>query len=162
MNRLMISKNPIFHQNEISTHQTLIPHLFPSSVSNFQQTDSLSITKLAAGNQDFFHPSGLPSLEFFLPEGTLLIHYAFLISGFFSISRNNSTLWVPAICLIICYNRSLSRFCFCFDRNYVLQETHLLSLCSCFLRGHTSLVSSGARENTGSLHGLSLSLSLAL
>ncbi|KAJ6706435.1 RIBOSOMAL PROTEIN L34 [Salix purpurea] len=69
MNRLMISRNPIFHQNEISTHQTLIPHLFPSSVSNFQQTDSLSITKLAAGNQDFFHPSGLPSLEFFLPEG---------------------------------------------------------------------------------------------
>ncbi|KAJ6696308.1 MITOCHONDRIAL RIBOSOMAL PROTEIN 34 FAMILY MEMBER [Salix koriyanagi] len=69
MNRLMISRNPVFHQNEISTHQTLIPHLFPSSVSNFQQTDSLSITKLAAGNQDFFHPSGLPSLEFFLPEG---------------------------------------------------------------------------------------------
>ncbi|KAF9685149.1 hypothetical protein SADUNF_Sadunf03G0024400 [Salix dunnii] len=69
MNRLMISKNPIFHQNEISTHQTLIPHLFPSSVSNFQQTDFLSITKLAVGNQDFLHPSGLPSLEFFLPEG---------------------------------------------------------------------------------------------
>ncbi|KAG5248620.1 54S ribosomal protein [Salix suchowensis] len=69
MNRLMISRNPVFHQNEISTHQTLIPHLFPSSVSNFQQTDSLSITKLAAGSQDFFHPSGLPSLEFFLPEG---------------------------------------------------------------------------------------------
>ncbi|KAL3598308.1 hypothetical protein D5086_006226 [Populus alba] len=69
MNRLMISKNPIFHQNAISTHQTLTPHLFPSSVSNFQQTDFLSITKLAVANQDFLHPSGLPSLEFFLPDG---------------------------------------------------------------------------------------------
>jgi large subunit ribosomal protein L34 len=91
MNRLMISKNPIFHQNAISTHQTLTPHLFPSSVSNFQQTDFLSITKLAVANQDFLHPSGLPSLEFFLPDGTLLIYYAFLIYGFFSSSRNNFT-----------------------------------------------------------------------
>ncbi|KAJ6389553.1 hypothetical protein OIU77_027804 [Salix suchowensis] len=100
MNRLMISKNPVFHQNEISTHQTLIPHLFPSSVSNFQQTDSLSITKLAAGKV---------KTSFILPVSPL----------------SNSS--CP-------------------------KETHLLSLCSCFLRGRTSLVSSGARENTGSLH----------
>jgi hypothetical protein len=37
------------------------------------------------------HPSGLPSLEFFLPDGTLLIYHAFLIYGFFSSSRNNFT-----------------------------------------------------------------------
>jgi hypothetical protein len=91
MNRLIISKNPILHPNAVSTHQTLTPHLFPSSVSNFQPTDFLSITKLAVANQDFLHPSGLPSLEFFLPDGTLLIYYAFLIYGFFSSSRNNFT-----------------------------------------------------------------------
>ncbi|KAJ6416008.1 hypothetical protein OIU84_004745 [Salix udensis] len=72
MNRLMISKNPIFHQNEISTHQTLFPHLFPSSVSNFQQTDSLSITKLAAGNQDFISSFRSPLSRILLARRRLI------------------------------------------------------------------------------------------
>ncbi|CAK7356878.1 unnamed protein product [Dovyalis caffra] len=72
-NRLLILKNPIIHQNTNSTHQTVNPHPFPS-LSNFRltslhlpQTDALSITKVA--NEGFLHPCGLPSLEFFLPDG---------------------------------------------------------------------------------------------
>ncbi|XP_015576095.1 uncharacterized protein LOC8284710 [Ricinus communis] len=65
MNR-MINRQILAHSLEIT------PQLFPS-ISKFQnslhfpQNDTLSITRLS--NEGFLHPSGLPSLRFFLPDG---------------------------------------------------------------------------------------------
>ncbi|KAJ0007555.1 hypothetical protein Pint_28967 [Pistacia integerrima] len=68
LNRL-VSKSPLLHQPN-TTHN---PHVFPS-LSKIQtslhlppQNDAFSLSKLSS--QAFVHPSGLPSLEFFLPEG---------------------------------------------------------------------------------------------
>lgn len=66
-----VSKTPLLHQpNTIQN-----PHLFPS-LSKIQtslhlppQNNAFSLSKLSS--QDFLHPYGLPSVEFFLPNGTL-------------------------------------------------------------------------------------------
>ncbi|OAY36488.1 uncharacterized protein LOC110625940 [Manihot esculenta] len=77
MNRFFLS-NPILHQNPNPNSQLLsrgfeiTPRLFPS-LSKFQtslhltQNDAHSFNKLS--NEEFFHPCGLPSLRFFLPDG---------------------------------------------------------------------------------------------
>ncbi|XP_044487054.1 uncharacterized protein LOC123212081 [Mangifera indica] len=68
LNRL-VSKKPLLHQSNTTTD----PHLFPSltkvhtSVHLPPQNDASSLLKLSS--QALLHPSGLPSLEFFLPEG---------------------------------------------------------------------------------------------
>ncbi|XP_058006681.1 uncharacterized protein LOC110634076 isoform X2 [Hevea brasiliensis] len=77
MNRMFLS-NPILHQNpkanaQIVSHSFQItPQLFPSPSKlqtsyDLPQNDAHSVNKLA--KEEFFHPFGLPSLRFFLPDG---------------------------------------------------------------------------------------------
>ncbi|OAY53162.1 uncharacterized protein LOC110613020 [Manihot esculenta] len=77
MNRMFLS-NPILHQNAnvnaqfVSHSFEITPQLFPT-LSKLQtsihlpQNDAHSVTRLS--KEEFFHPCGLPSLRFFLPDG---------------------------------------------------------------------------------------------
>uniref|UniRef100_A0A2P2JNG0 Uncharacterized protein MANES_04G140700 n=1 Tax=Rhizophora mucronata TaxID=61149 RepID=A0A2P2JNG0_RHIMU len=82
MNRMVLSK-PNFYRNTYSNTQIvsqnfeITPQIFPSfskmeTFLHFPQNNADS-TKTAASNLGFLPPCGLPSLRFFLPDGTLCV-----------------------------------------------------------------------------------------
>lgn len=138
MNRFFLS-NPILHQNPNPNSQLLsrgfeiTPRLFPS-LSKFQtslhltQNDAHSFNKLS--NEEFFHPCGLPSLRFFLPDGTLsLSHirtyaytfrrkahcFSFLLLDCTWLAPNWMRNWAFDLTTVnfFCMSRCLSEWCFC-------------------------------------------------
>ncbi|CAN8259439.1 unnamed protein product [Cochlearia groenlandica] len=75
MNRFMSKPTKNLLQNNLRSFQQIAPqrgggevappYNFPS-LSNLRLNDTVSIQKLS--EHEFFHPTGLPLLEFFLPE----------------------------------------------------------------------------------------------
>lgn len=89
LNRLSLSNSKsLLHQPFNSNYP--LPHLFPSlpSFPSFPQNDAESVKKLLSP-EGFLYPCGLPSLRFFLPNGT--------ISFTFSLHLN----WNACIVIII-------------------------------------------------------------
>lgn len=72
MNRLLSKSNPfLLHQNNATRHQ-IFPSLskLQTSLNLSPRNDDASLPRFTSPG--FLYPSGLPSLEFFLPEGILL------------------------------------------------------------------------------------------
>ncbi|XP_048635830.1 uncharacterized protein LOC111215727 isoform X2 [Brassica napus] len=80
MNRFLSKPTTNLLQNNLRSFQQIAPHgpelppFFPPSFSNLQswlhspRNDIVTLKELT--ERGFLHPSGLPSLEFFLPEVT--------------------------------------------------------------------------------------------
>ncbi|KAJ4717870.1 Ribosomal protein L34 [Melia azedarach] len=69
MNRLLSKSNPfLLHQNNATRHQ-IFPSLskLQTSLNLSPRNDDASLPRFTSPG--FLYPSGLPSLEFFLPEG---------------------------------------------------------------------------------------------
>ena len=82
-----LSNRSLLHQNTTPNHRILLsgsvgvtPKLFPSlakpqpSLHLHETLDSQILKELAFDSQALFYPCGLPSLRFFLPDGTLSLY----------------------------------------------------------------------------------------
>ncbi|KAG5398681.1 hypothetical protein IGI04_020495 [Brassica rapa subsp. trilocularis] len=92
MNRFLSKPTTNLLQNNLRSIQQIapqgpeLPPYFPPSFSNLQSSlhsprnDTVTLKELT--ERGFLHPSGLPSLEFFLPEGGLSLVIAHLLMGY--------------------------------------------------------------------------------
>lgn len=82
LNRLSLSNS-----KSLINYNNPQPYLFPSisKLQNFPQDDAESVKKLLCSD-GFLYPCGLPSLRFFLPDGTFSVLHLFVEKmGFFFI-----------------------------------------------------------------------------